>query len=460
MPSIITAKALRERRAPLAATIRQLAELVNTENRDFTAEEKPQWDQVNADYNALTRQIEIAERGELVAGDQDALVGDALAGREDKNGKPRGDGAQEVTEEHRAIAIQAWSRFQLGMTLTEAQENACKLLRFNPGCSQLVIPLMGSSPYARFQRQYRAYHPSVAMDRMAEYKAALTIGSGAAGGYLIPPENFVRQLEINMLAYGGVRQVAEIMTTTGGERMGWPTADDTSNTGAQLGENTSIGASVDPTFAKVYWDAYKFSSKPVLVPYELLEDSAFNLVTILGDMLGERLGRITNTRYTTGTGAATPKGVVTASTLGVTAASATAIAADEIIRLEHSIDPAYRNGASYMMHDTILLELRLLKDGEGRYLWQTGFNTGTPDTLNLRPVTINQDMQSSIATATKTILFGQFSKYKIRRVGQMRLYRLEERYRDTDQDGFIAFIREDGNLLTAGTSPLKHLLQA
>jgi HK97 family phage major capsid protein len=114
----------------------------------------------------------------------------------------------------------------------------------------------------------------------------------------------------------------------------------------------------------------------------------------------------------------------------------------------------------YMFHDSILKGLRKLKDGMGRYLWQAGANTGAPDVLNTYPYTINQDMQSSFATGTKTILFGQFSQYKIRQVATMRMYRLQERYRDNDQDGFIAFTEGDGNLLDAGDHPVKYLIQA
>jgi HK97 family phage major capsid protein len=102
--------------------------------------------------------------------------------------------------------------------------------------------------------------------------------------------------------------------------------------------------------------------------------------------------------------------------------------------------------------------LRKLKDGNGRYLWQDNQQDGEPSRLHGRPITINQDMDSTIAAAKKTLLYGQLSKYKIRSVGGVRLYRLQERFRDNDEDGFIAFIREDGNLLDAGTKPVKVLL--
>lgn len=455
-----TSKELREKTVPLAKQIRAMTDAAS--GRDFTPEEQGNWDKVNADYNSLKRDIERLEATEAIECEQAATRPDrAKIGREDYDPRTKKDNATTATDEHRAMALQAWCAHQMGRDLSEAQQEACRLTGVKPHARELALSTGGTQHGNAIQRAYRSAHHTESFEKAMQYKAALSIGLGTAGGYLIPPETLIRTLEVNMLAFGGVRQVAETIQTASGEPLSWPTADDTTNTGAQLGESTTIGSSTDPTFGKVLWSAYKFSSKPVLVPFELLEDSAFDLPGTLGTMLGERLGRITNTRYTTGTGAATSKGIVTCSTAGKTAASATAIAADELIDLEHSIDPAYRTlGCSWMMHDLIVAVLRKLKDGNGQYLWQSGLETGRPDAILGYPITINQDMQSTVATATKTILFGQLSKYKIRRVNQIRMYRLEERYRDTDQDGFIAFVREDGNMLTAGTQPIKHLLQA
>ncbi len=192
-----------------------------------------------------------------------------------------------------------------------------------------------------------------------------------------------------------------------------------------------------------------------------MRDSAFNLAELVGNMLGERVGRKTAVDFTTGNGAGGPSGIVTDSYLGVTAASATAIAADELYDLEHSVDPAYRSmGCGWMFHDQILKGLRKLKDGQGRYLWQEGMSNGAPNMLLSYPYTIVQEMQSSIATGTKTILFGLFSKYKIRDVGGIRLNRVNERFIETDNIGFNVISYHDGHLLDAGTHPVKHLLQA
>ena len=65
---------------------------------------------------------------------------------------------------------------------------------------------------------------------------------------------------------------------------------------------------------------------------------------------------------------------------------------------------------------------------------------------------------ASIATTNKTVLFGDFSKYLVRRVAGMRMLRMVERYGDYDQIGFVAFLRMDGDLIATGS--IKHLVQA
>lgn len=458
-----TLQALQEKRRELAAKIRELAAKFEANGKKWADGDQANWEACNRDYDAVATQMEDARAAADVAaraarvedeGRQSGRSNPALPeGRSQR--EPAAGPADDLT---RSRALAAFCRGQLGRFLDDEDVAAMRACRMNPNQRELVIQLPDSRGLRSLQSAFTTGHASRARQRAAECRdlSAVTYGSGGA----LVPETFIRQLEINMLAFGGMRQVAETIVTGSGERMVWPTADDTSNTGQQLGESTSIGSSVDPTFGGVAWDAYKFSSKAVLVPYELLEDSFVDLPGVLGAMLGERLGRITNTKFTTGSGANTPKGIVTAASLGYTAASATAIVYDEVIRLEHSVDPAYRMGAGYMCHDNVVLALRLLKDSNGMYLWQNGIDSGSTDRLNGYPLTVNQDMASSVATTNKTLLFGQLSRYKIRRVNQVRLYRLEERYRDTDQDGFIALLREDGNLLDAGTDPVKYLQQA
>lgn len=449
-------KELREKLGKLSASIRKMADehnAVETRGEKLTAEQTSAWTTINAEYDATKTQLERALRAEQV---EKELAAPApretpTPGREPYDGR-EGRG-RELVEEQRARAINAWARTQLGGTITEDDEEACRAAGIRPDQRNLDLRLLPTQELRKLQRLCRDVHPTRFEER-ALSAIALNLGG------ITVPETLIRQLETNMLAFGGILQAAEIIRTASGEKITWPTADDTSNSGEQIGENGAV-AEGEPTFGAVTWDAYKFSSKELKVPYELLEDAAFDFVSWIGAALGERLGRIQASKATTGSGAGTMKGIVTASSLGVTAASATSVAPDELMDLVHSVDPAYRNGpgVGFLLNDSTVLHLRKKKDGNGQYLWQPGMQAGVPDRLIGYPVIISQEM-ASVATGNKSILFGQLSKYKVRQVNSIRLYRLVERHRENDQDAFIAFLRADGNLLDAGTAPVKHLIQA
>lgn len=460
-------QAILEKRKELRNKIYQFRDEITANSGKFKdADHRAAWEKVNQEYNDLGREEEelrsaasVLDTANRAKEEDDRQQRDTNHGR--KPGMDAGgvrDGKGKPTEEERALAMAAFCRSAMGGFVSDEDVDVMRRCRISPNQRQLVVNLSAGTN-TRFrkdiQSSFSRNHASRAL-RDAESRAMS--GLVFADGGALVPESFMRNLEINMVAFGGVRQVADTLTTSTGERMMWPTGDDTSNEGEMLGESASVGTSVEPSFGGVYWDAYKFSSKPILVPYELLEDSFMDLPSVLGQMMGERLGRTTARKHTTGTGANEPKGIVTNATLGYTAASATAITYDEVIRLEHSVDPAYRVGAGYMCHDNIVLALRLLKDGDGKYLWQSGIDNNSPDRLNGHPLTVSMEMASSIVSGAKTLLWGQLSRHKIRRVNQIRMYRLEERYRENDQDGFIALLREDSNTLTSGTSPIKYLV--
>jgi HK97 family phage major capsid protein len=296
-----------------------------------------------------------------------------------------------------------------------------------------------------------------APQRLADLQNAQSIGTTTAGGHTTFP-GFVSNLERALLQFGGMRQVSTILRTATGSALDWPTVNDTGNTGALLAENTQ-DAEQDVTFGNLTLDAYKYTSKIVRVSVELMQDSAFNMGSTLGSLLGERLGRIQNTHATTGTGSSQPNGVVTAATLGKTAAATGAVTMDELLDLQASVDPAYRMGSTWMFNDATRNAVRQLKSTDSVYHWSPGATAGDPDRLFTAPVVVNQDM-ASMATTTKPVLFGQLSKYLMREVLGVTLVRMNERYADYHQVAFVAIMRFDGDLLDAGTNPVKYLQMA
>lgn len=454
-------KQLREERKKIADAMGAMSDKIVAEGRAFTEEEQKTWDKHDADYKTLTSQITIAETAERVRGEQAAPAGDPDAGRGPLSGQPGGMGSRTSDPEAAVLAMQAWFRANSARSfrLSEQHQKACEAIGFDPSSRELCIRILPDSQVATMQQAFLAGPPSGGKHRALQamnYKAALSSVAAADGGTIMAPESMIGSLEVNMLAYGGILQAAEIMRTPGREPIRWPTVNDTSNKGRRLGENQAINTTNQPTFAAVQWGLYKYTSDGLLVPYELLTGTPYNLPGVLGGMMGERIGRKFSDDGTTGTGANQPKGAITAA--GTTnAAAAAAIAWDDLETLISSVDPAYRIGASFMFHDSIRQALKKLKDGNGRPLWADSPNGGEPATLKDYPWIINQSMDSTIASGKKTISFGQHFKYKVRQFDTIRIYRLVERQRENDQDEFLAFAEMDGNLLDAGTNPIKVL---
>lgn len=294
-----------------------------------------------------------------------------------------------------------------------------------------------------------------------EVRAAQTVTT-SGGGYAIP-QGFAGRVEEIMKYFGPMvdGNVTGVLNTTKGNNIPYPTLDGTGTSGRLLAINTAVTETA-LTFGKVDLDAYKFSSDLITVPYELLEDEDVNLEAVLDNQLGERLGRVMNTYFTTGSGSSQPNGVVTASSAGKTAASATAFTRPEIVDLIHSVDRAYRMGpkVGFMMHDLVLAAIRKLALGTGDAtpLYQASTRVGEPDTIEGHRIFVNNDMDSTIDASSKIILFGDFSKFLVRKVNGIRMFRLTERYADNDQVGYFGFMRADSDLIASGS--IKHLVTA
>lgn len=283
-------------------------------------------------------------------------------------------------------------------------------------------------------------------------------GTDAAGGYTVPTE-LANQIIRSMAAWGPMYDDSNctVMTTTSGAEIQLPTVNDTANEAAAHAEGADLtdDGGADVTFGQKVLNAYSFDTEFVRWSWELSQDSIFSMEALLADLLGERLGRIANRRLTTGTGSSQPHGIVTASTLGVTTVAAAAVTWDEIFDLEHSVDPAYRASPKcrWMFNDTTLKTMRKLKDGDGNYLWQNGdVQKGIPASFNGRAYSINQHM-ASLGAGNRAMIFGDFSKYFVRKVGSPVIGIMRERF--WPQMGIAGLIRFDGEL--GDPAAVKHL---
>lgn len=280
---------------------------------------------------------------------------------------------------------------------------------------------------------------------------AAGVGTGAAGGYTVPPAFRDKFVEVRK-AFGPMLQEAEVIETDTGANLPWPTNDDTGNMGAILAENTQV-TEQDVTFGTASLDAYMYTSKLVRASLQFLQDSP-NGDTWLARKLGERVGRILNNHFTVGTGTAQPDGIVTSATVGVTGTGSFAttggVTGDQLIDLTESLDPAYASGdLKFMLHQSARKTARKLKDSQGQYLWQPALQQGVPSLIAGYPFVINNDMPT-LAQSSKSVLFGDIrAAYVIRIVKGLTVLRLVERYADFLQVGFLGFERADGTLQDA-----------
>lgn len=306
-----------------------------------------------------------------------------------------------------------------------------------------------------FRKQNLSNEERAVLNRGTNTITTTTSGT-TYGGYNVPIE-LMNEIDIALLAFGGMMEVSRIVTTAGGGTLNWPTLDDTSAKAVIVAEAGSTTVQ-DMTFGRVQFGAHTYRDL-VKLSLEFLQDEATNVVGELGALLGIRFARALNEHFTTGDGSSKPTGFV-GSAGTVTGSSNSAITADDIFDLLHGVDPAYRMmpNAAFMMNDATLKAIKKLTIGasDDRPLWVPSLRDGEPSTLLGKPYVINQDM-ADIGASAKPIAFGDWSKYIIRRVREVNIRRLDERFADDLSVGFLAFARYDGKLLNA--SAIKTLAQ-
>ena len=380
-------KELLDQKAGLKEQMQDLVNRAKKEGREMLPDEDMQFVAIDKDYEAINEKIRIAKRAEELNAEKAEKLEQAKA-------EPKYDDV-------------FWKYAKSG------------------GASL-------SSPEKNLLSQFRGTDPQTT--------------TVTAGGYTIP-QGFSNELSVAMAEWGGMLQAARIIKTKTGNTIDWPTVDDTGTIGAILTE-ANAGVVGDMTFAQKQLGAFMYYSRIVKISVQLLEDSYFDLAAFLKDVFARRLGAAMNAGFTTGNGSTAPNGFVTAASVGSTTASNSAITRPEMVTHMHTVNPAYRNNAIWMLNDTSLALIKKIafNSSDARPLWQLSMRDGEPDRIEGFPYIVNQDM-ASFGAGNKPIAFGDFSHYIIRMAGDTTFVRLDERYMDALLVGFLAYQRSDGELI-------------
>jgi len=392
--------ALVERQNRLWNRMTEIMAAARDEGRDMSAEERANWDAAETELNQVSGDIERIQRmARLAQVDRSQHV------------VATGDGGQEEDRDARTSEDESYAE-AFGVYLREG---------------------MGALEPA--QRRL--------LEQGRREARALGVGTDSAGGYLVP-DDFRATLTETLLAFGGLMSDIQVITTTTGNALSWPTNNDTANVGAILAENTQVSEQ-DVVFDENELGAYTYTSRMVRVALQLMQDNAFGLESWLPRKLGERIGRAIAAHIATGTGTNQPLGLVTGGTVGATGAvgASAAITYDNLIDLEHSVNSAYRTRAKYGLSDSALKLVRKLKDGDDRPMWVPVPAPGFPATINGFAYTVD-DALAAPAPGAKSLVFGDLQAgYIGRQVLGVQLMQLRERYADYLQVAFLGFSRWD-----------------
>jgi HK97 family phage major capsid protein len=396
---------LREERAGLAERLRTIIDTAEQENRDLSAEEQQDYDRTEEDFDSLTARV---KRLEKEGGLHPVLSREQVADPEQRDGR------------------------------TE-----------RPPFAARVTAMDAFNQYLHARGQMDLLPPESRKVLQAEFRAPYAVGADATGAVTVPEDWSAKLVEV-LTQFGVVERLADSIQTVHNGQLHIDAVVEPGTAVAAIVAEGGPYVETEDTFAEILLDAYKYGHL-AKASDEIVADSQFDLNAFIQRRAGRAIALKTNTDFVVGDGSGKPRGI-TNNTAGVTLSTGQTLlitSPDSIIDLYHSLAVPYRGGAVFIMHDSILKQIRKFKEltsGGNQYLWQPGLTAGAPDTILGRPVYIDPDMPVAAANA-KTIYFGDVkANYIVRSVTGVSLKVLTELYAANGYVGFRVDRRVDGDI--------------
>lgn len=387
-------KDLREQRGKLVADARALVAKADAEKRNLTDEENTQYSSMMDQVEALRQQIEREEH--LADLEREAIQTE----RESEERQNSEDPETRATE----LRAQAFRRYVMG----------------------------GQGAMS------------------ADERRALAFDTDSAGGYLSPPQEFVARLIKAIDDQTFIRRFGTVFPLQGAHSLGVPSLENNPADADWTAEIGSVSEDSTMSFGKRELQPHLLS-KLIKVSMKLLRQSVLPAENIVADRLGYKFAITQEKAFLTGSGAAQPLGVFTASANGIstsrdvsTGNTTSSMTTDGLLEAKYSLKGQYWMSAQWLFHRDGVKQIAKLKDGEGQYLWRESVRAGEPDMLLGRPVNMSEYAPNTFTTGLYVGLLGDFSHYWIADSMGMMVQRLNELYAATNQVGFIGRMESDG----------------
>lgn len=279
----------------------------------------------------------------------------------------------------------------------------------------------------------------------AEERAVQKRAINGTGGSVLIPSSIAPYIEKAVAGATGMLQAADIIRTSNGGDLVWPTMNNASVKAkiiAEYGQSQKTGK----TFSSKTLKAYTYRTDIIPISLELLQDSAFNVEQYIGELLAEEFIAGLNADFTNGSGEGAPRGI-TKDAKSV-ALAGDGVTYDDIISLMQAVPSGYQAASKFMMNAKTMFELAKIKDGGESPLWISAMANSMPNTLFGKEIILNDDL------ADNNILYGDFKKYKVRMVKDFSAAVMKEALMEYLSIGMIGYGRADGALIDAGTTPV------
>ncbi len=223
---------------------------------------------------------------------------------------------------------------------------------------------------------------------------------------------------------------------------------------ANTSHNITVGYQTE--FVDITADAGKFTSVDlggylagalVLIGKSVENNGSFSVTAFIIDQMAEQIAIFLEGELLKGTGSNAAQGAIN-TTNGITAASATAVTADELITLQASVKQAFQANACWTMNTATFTAIKKLKDGDGRYLLQNDVTAEFPYRLLGKPVYISDNMPA-MAAGAKAILYGDYSGLSVNMRENISIEVLREKYATMHAIGVNAWFEFDSKVTDA-----------
>lgn len=221
-----------------------------------------------------------------------------------------------------------------------------------------------------------------------------------------------------------------------------PTAGGDDITVGYASEFTELAANAG-AFTSVELTGYLFGSL-VLVGKSVINSATIDVVGFVVGQIALKIAAFMEKEALNGTSGKCTGALSTKTTK--TAASATAVTADELIDVQALIPTTYQGNAVWVMHPDTFAKVRKLKDANNRYLLQDDITGAFPYRLLGKPVWLSDNMPKA-AAKNKAVLYGDMAGLAIKMAESLEIEVLRENYATQHAVGINAWGEMDTNVI-------------